>query len=455
MVRPFARESLFRSTNLILVVLVLAAVTRFWRLDTPSGQFFDESGYVPTAQKIIDNDGSAWDLDGPARNAPPLTVDFIAAGAAVFGEDSAFGWRFFSAIAGIGTVLFTYLIARRLFGNEWLALAAGFLIAVENLALVESRIAVPEPYVQLSLTASYYFLIRDKYLVSGALLGAAIAGKWLALPGILPVLLYLGMRYRDDPRLRRAGEAARWLVRPTICFTLVPLAVYLLTYTPMLANGRSVEHIWALNKESLRFHTHQGTSATYSSAWYKWPVIYRPMVYYIGDISEEQRRNDHPNQIKFRQTGSISYFDAPKIYSMGNPAVLWAGIPALLFVLWKGIGYLRAPPVGQSVGAPEYLWDTDRACLFVAGTYLSLWVTWILSPRAMYIYHYLPELPWVAIALAFSLSVVWQRPRWGPPLVIAYLLLATAMFVYFYPHVTAIEVPRWWDQSFYWFPSWR
>jgi len=28
-------------------------------------------------------------------------------------------------------------------------------------------------------------------------------------------------------------------------------------------------------------------------------------------------------------------------------------------------------------------------------------------------------------------------------------------FVYFYPHLAAVDVPQWLDNQYYWFDSWR
>jgi hypothetical protein len=38
--------------------------------------------------------------------------------------------------------------------------------------------------------------------------------------------------------------------------------------------------------------------------------------------------------------------------------------------------------------------------------------------------------------------------------VIGFLAVAFATFIYFFPHWTAIDVPTWLDDSYYWFPSW-
>lgn len=97
-----------------------------------------------------------------------------------------------------------------------------------------------------------------------------------------------------------------------------------------------------------------------------------------------------------------------------------------------------------------YLFIKERSAalgVLVFG-YFALFAPWALSPRIMFVYHYLPSLPIMAIVLAYVLK------RY-PKLVAPILILITVSFVYFYPHWTAIVVPEWWDKTYYWFSSWR
>jgi len=71
-----------------------------------------------------------------------------------------------------------------------------------------------------------------------------------------------------------------------------------------------------------------------------------------------------------------------------------------------------------------------------------------MSPRIMFLYHYLPSIPFLAIASGFVL-------RRYPKLTTYYILLATVLFIYFYPHYTGLRIPEWLDTSYYWLSSWR
>jgi len=65
---------------------------------------------------------------------PPMAKLFMVAGIFLFGE-TAFAWRFFGALLGVGCVLLIYLLGRKLFSQR-VALLASFLFAFDGLPFV-------------------------------------------------------------------------------------------------------------------------------------------------------------------------------------------------------------------------------------------------------------------------------------------------------------------------------
>ncbi|MBI2913709.1 MAG: DnaJ domain-containing protein, partial [Chloroflexi bacterium] len=125
--------------QVLLIALVAAALfTRFWRLDVPADKMFDEVYFPTTAQEILHGNAAAWEFFGHENTHPPLSKVIMAGGMGIFGENS-FGWRFPGALAGVGSIIFIYLLGRRLFRNEWVGLIAGFLMTFEGLAFAQSR----------------------------------------------------------------------------------------------------------------------------------------------------------------------------------------------------------------------------------------------------------------------------------------------------------------------------
>ncbi|GAA3216607.1 hypothetical protein GCM10017690_32670 [Microbacterium terregens] len=142
-----------------LLVTVLAGILRLWDLGRPHALVFDETYYVKDAwaQWILGYaakwpDGAnaaflAGDTEGFTSAGsfvvhPPLGKFLIGVGMAIFGPDSSFGWRITTALFGTATVLVLYLVAKALTGSVAFATVASFLMAIDGLAIVLSRIAL-------------------------------------------------------------------------------------------------------------------------------------------------------------------------------------------------------------------------------------------------------------------------------------------------------------------------
>ena len=514
--------------NVVLVViLLLAVVSRFvgfgvhGRLDQPSVQYFDEIYFAKTGQEILNGNRSAWEFYGHENTHPPLSKLFMAGGMLFFGENS-FGWRFFGALAGVGSVLFMYLLARRLFDSDIAGLAAAFILTCDGLALAQSRIATPDTFVLFFVLGCVYFLVTQRFLFAGIFFGAGVACKWIAALAGVPIVLvllwllitrlrearsegevnwfevalpsglvssYAGItlviigflsRHPDQkPGLfdslglldllgwlllvvgilsiasaliallsqyaeRRAlifspqGKVALEVVLAFgVFFMLVPGFVYFLTYVPMLLNHPSTQAMgdigWTglgqvVRQNRLAYDFHQSLRAPhpYSSTWDSWPIMGRPVYFYAGDHNA-------------------------KIYALGNPIVFWASLPALAFVLWQGLAFVRAR---LQTGGGLMIWGSipqkSAALLFVVISYLALWLPMGLTARVVFIYHYLSALGFAILALAFSVDWLWKREQpWGRYVAGGLLVLVALTFAFFYPHLTAIPIPDWLEKLYY------
>ena len=494
-------------TSLLIGLVVLAVFTRFWRLGTPGEFYFDEVYFPTTAQEIVRGDPAAWQWFGHENTHPPLSKLLMAGGLAIFGEDSHFGSRFFGALAGVGAVVFIYLLGKRLFNSEIVGMTAAFLMVFEGLSFVQSRMATPDTFLVFFVLGAVYFLLSDRFLFSGIFFGAALATKLTALMGVFPIVIYFVYRYwlaeqgkgarllylaplallgfylgtpalfgaflvdevqpgalRPDLsapvfnaalgswmalcalapialyfvyRSWHSGEPdednalAASLVNLPLFFVIVPLSIYLLTYVPMLFSGYSLSDVLLLNRQGYQFHSTLDATHPYQSPWDTWPIMMRPVFLYVS------------------ATGA-------KIYSLGNPVIFWLGLPALAFTLWQGLAGVRArldDATGRfslsGVVGPE-----QTALLFVVLTYLAFFLPWAIQPRIMFIYHYLLSVPFLLLALAYVVHRLWQRP-WGRGAAVLFLAAATLTFVYFYPHLAAVEVSDSLAESYFWFSSWR
>jgi dolichyl-phosphate-mannose--protein O-mannosyl transferase len=79
--------------------------------------------------------------------------------------------------------------------------------------------------------------------------------------------------------------------------------------------------------------------------------------------------------------------------------------------------------------------------------FLIFFVSWAVSPRIMFYYHFLPSTAFLTIILGY----VATRTK----LTKYMLLVALIVFIYFYPHWTGLQIPQSLDNSYYWLESWR
>ncbi len=441
----FRRISTVDTRRLLLIGLLVALLatgvfSRFWRLGTPGEFFFDEVYFPDTAQKLLgrelaDGEAGPWEFFGSENTHPPLSKLIMAGGMAAFGLvtsgsitgeiDNPFAWRFFGALAGVGSIVFIYLLGRRLFNSEFVGITAGFLLTFEGLAFTQSRIGTPDTFVLFFILGAIYFLVSDRYLLSGIFLGAAAATKWTAALTIFPIGLYFIYRFLQTDKEQRRRFLLHTSLVISLFFILVPGYVYFLTYVPMLLSGHSLRDVWELNRQAFEFHSSLDATHAYQSAWNTWPILLRPVFLHVS--------------------GSA------KIYNLGNPMIFWFGLPALAFALWQGLRTVRARLDAAAGGLliSGRLGQEHFALLFVVLTYVVFWLPWAIQPRIMFLYHYLPALPFLILALAYAVHRLWQH-RWGRYVAATFLAVVALTFLYFYPHLAAVSVPGWLGDSYFW-----
>ena len=517
-----------------IAIIFFTGFTRFWRLGEPGQCYFDEVYFPTTAAEILRGDATAWDYFGHENTHPPLSKLLMAAGQGIFGhkdynnaadgnscwgdsEDESkrtdadwlydpVGWRMPGALAGVGAVVFMYLLARTLFRSEIAGLASSFLLAADGLVFAHARIGTPDSLVLFFIIGTLYFLVSNRWALAGLFLGLGAATKWNVAFIVFPILLYFIWRFyvrwresQPDRALRpaehvllvgaaliglgavatvplyiseghlsstmliAAGAAALGLFvilgglvaiasdsalrsKPRaqvylqaalslpIFFIALPFAVYMATYIPMFAAGQGLEHWWFLSDESYKFHASLTTQHGWQSEFWQWPINARPVFFFV-------------------EGGTHS-----KIYNLGNPLVYWMSLPALAFSLWQGVKFIRIRiEKGSRIAIWGRLGETQAALIFVFVCWLVLWLFWATNPRTLFSYHYIPAFVFAVLALGYVVHWLWNESRFdrSRQIAIVFLVAVGVTFVYFYPHLAAVDVPQWLDDQYYWFGSWR
>jgi mannosyltransferase len=137
----------------LLGILVLAAFLRFYKIDAQS-LWYDEGNSARIAERSLQLivEGAAGDIH------PPLYYIILKYWRAVFGEGEA-ALRSFSALCGVLTVLFAYLIGRDLFRRR-VGLIAAFLLAIAPFAVYYGQEARMYALLALCAAASTWALFR-------------------------------------------------------------------------------------------------------------------------------------------------------------------------------------------------------------------------------------------------------------------------------------------------------
>lgn len=515
-----------------IAIIFLTGFTRFWRLDQPEVCYFDEVYFPTTAAEILRGDAAAWDYFGHENTHPPLSKLLMAAGQGIYGqkdyqgsdngcwgdeEDEAkrtdpnwlydpVGWRMPGALAGLGAVVFMYLLARTLFRSEIAGLASSFLLAADGLVFAHARIGTPDSLVLFFIVGTLYFLVSNRWALAGLFLGLGAATKWNVAFIVFPILLYFMwhfyVRWREAQPDRALRPAERVLLtgmaligfgaaatvplyiseghlssvmlialaaallglfvilgglmaiatdsvlrsKPRaqvylqaalslpIFFIALPFAVYMATYIPMFAAGQGLEHWWFLSDESYKFHASLTAEHGWSSEFWQWPINARPVFFFV-------------------EGGTHS-----KIYNLGNPLVYWMSLPALAFSVWQGVKFIRIRiEEGSRIAIWGRLGETQAALIFVFVCWLVLWLFWATNPRTLFSYHYIPAFVFAVLALGYVVHWLWNESHFdrSRQIAIVFLVAVGVTFVYFYPHLAAVDVPQWLDNQYYWFDSWR
>ena len=211
------------------------------------------------------------------------------------------------------------------------AALSALLLTADCMHFTQTRIATIDSFPVLFMMVMFLFMARWmqmsfyhqklwKTLVplffSGVFMGLAIASKWIGCYGAvgLAVLFFsrfitlykqsvYAKRYRnEDPAFARAADSfvqngAATLAACVVFFVIVPLAIYCLSYIPYLSaygevklNLKTFERIW--NAQVTMFEYHKNLVAThyFSSPWYEWPLIIKPMWYYSAASRQWARR---------------------------------------------------------------------------------------------------------------------------------------------------------------------
>lgn len=382
---------------------------------------FDEIYHGRTAYEILHG------LPAYELTHPHLGKILIAGGIAVFGMNP-FGWRFVVALFGIIMVPVMYIFAKRIMKNTFSATSTTALLVFEFMHFTLSRIATIDVIVALFILLMYYFMYayleqqdkESKYsykmlFCSGLFLAFGVATKFTGIyAGIGLAILLLGYTFTHFP----TKTWKRLLIFCTLSFIVIPLTVYVAGFFPIVEANRSSNILSKVingTKYMCDYHTNLNATHYYSSKWYTWPVIGKPLLLTHQKVAG----------------GKIS-----SISVMGNPLVFWAMIPCFFFMVYRAFK------------------KKDVKARFLMIAYLTQYVPWMPISRCLFIYHYFAASLFGILIVGYSLHLMTEKVNSTKTVVVVYLVAVIGMFMLFYPAISGKPASVEYLKKLKWFKDW-
>lgn len=412
--------------------------------------YFDEIYHARTAYEFIHG------LTPYEWTHPPLGKVFISIGILIFGM-VPFGWRIVGTVFGIIMVPVIYCFAKKITKYTWLAIVTCLLFTFDFMHFAQTRIATIDVYVTLFIMLMYYFMYKyyctsfydtkfGKTLIplglSGIFMGMGIASKWTGVyAGCgLAVLFFMTLfkRYREYryalsyPNESTDGISHKFVIEnfkkytvKTILFCVgffvaIPVLIYGLSYIPYLqADGmQGIKSILDNQSAMLTYHgkTVVNSTHSFSSHWYEWPIMARPIWYFSGTVTNTVKEG---------------------ISSFGNPAVWWTSIAAFIYMIYLAVRY------------------KDKTALFLVIAYLAQLVSWIPVTRITFIYHYFPCVPFLVLMLGYAILKLYNENKNVKYFAFGYAAVVIILFAMFYPVLSGHPVNVEYVKNYLkWFDSW-
>lgn len=381
------------SKYILVLILVLTAFLRLYRLDYPNKYVFDEVYHAYTAKEYLKGNKEAWSPWGHSAPGvafewlhPPIAKELMTASMFILHTTDAWAWRLPGTLLGILSVFLVFKLGQLLFKTDSAALLSAFIFSIDGLVFVQSRIGMNDAYLVAFVLLSVIFFVQKKYLLSALLMGVACATKW---SGVYLTLMYF-------PILLYQRQ-----FKNVIYFIIIPPAIYFLSYTHYFLMGYKWSDFVELHNQIWQYQTHLKATHGYSSPWWSWPLNLYPVWYFV-DYEKDKIAN---------------------IFASGNAPVFWFGTISLILTVWS------------------FFRKKSAQLLIIILGFLVFWLPWALSPRIMFLYHFSPSVPFLSLSLGYQLNQRLQDKR-SRRLIIVLLALMILSFILVYPFLVGLPLPK-------------
>lgn len=391
--------------------------------------YFDEVYFARTAYQYA-NDMPAYEWVHPPFGKLVQSIPIR-----LFGM-SPFSYRLVSNLAGILLIVVMYAFGKALFKKRGYALTAALIMALDGFHFAQTRIGTIDSQLTLYILSSYYFMYRYLLLgrkesikkklwylcLSGITIACAIATKWTGLfAGLgLAILFFTGLwfTYRKKKLEKQDKKTIGIIIGScVIFFVIIPITLYFSCYflfpNVNIFHVTNMKELVNITNQVYTYHSTLDATHPFSSDWYSWPIMWKPVWFYSGEVVDGIR-------------GTIS--------SVGNPIIWWTSILGI-------------------IGSFIMTLKKDKRAIVLCVAFICMFLPYLKIGRCMFLYHYFPVLPFVMLMLVYGLSKLTEKTKcmWIIPVFLGITLI---LFILFYPVVSGLPVSETWIHSLQWLPEW-
>lgn len=249
-------------------------------------------------------------------------------------------------------------------------------------------------------------------LMVNSSLATTLVFSYYLIVCVITILILLRKLIKKDKRLKYT------FITCGIAFILIPGIIYILSYE-LFPNVygytiNSIKNIFKQAVDMYHYHANLVERHPFESDWYCWPVMIKPVWYYVGYYGGNLKST---------------------IVGIGNPIIWWSGVIASLYV------FVRT------------LIKRESNNFFISVFILCTLMPYVFIGRAMFMYHYFPTLPFVMLAIVSLIKWITEKMK-SNSFYIFYVALVIIIFLVFYPVTTGLTTTSEYVNALKWLSSW-
>ena len=396
------------------IIIIILIVLYGQGMHFPSEMYYDEIYHAKRVKQLDSLHEYKYGVSTHPHIWHFISLFFVK----IFGFSSGI-WRLPSLVAGILNIFLLYKLTFQVSKDKTMAYLASFLFAFDCMSVTQARIGMLNSLMLMFMLLSMICLLKyycdqqwsrtKAFISSGIFFGLAFATREVAAYLLILYGMIIGAKLLDGKE-----QLQGVIYTSLLSFFVIPVIIFFGSYLliPLFGFGELSDignHI-AFGYRSLTIKK----GHVYGSFWWGWPILKRPIWYFYNHTDGFVRG----------------------ILCIGNPVIFWIIPLAFAYVIWD---FFR-----------KDAWLNG----FILIGFFSQWLPWALVKRVQFFHFFYVVMPFVCMGIALILARIWKSNKFGKGFVIVYCLLVLAMFVYWYPLLTAMPITHDFYRQHMWFKSW-